>query len=178
MSTNDDALRCAALLDEDVCDLQDPREPAAHLRRLVAENEAMRKQVAAFGRLTTVQTEQLSFHRARADKAQEAIRTLQSERDASAILTAENAALTDSCAAKADRIDRLGATVVRLTVARKADHKAMQQAVDALAGAIEWDRARDFAVPYRVRDPLSAALASLRERLGAAAAVTLKEERL
>lgn len=42
MSTpNDDALRCAALLDEDICDFQDPREPAAHIRRLVAENEAL-----------------------------------------------------------------------------------------------------------------------------------------
>ena len=48
----------------------------------------------------------------------------------------------------------------------EADHKAMQQAVEALAGAIEWDCARDFPVPYRVRDPLSAALASLRERAG------------
>lgn len=54
----------------------------------------------------------------------------------------------------------------RVAEEREADRKAMQQAVEAIAGAIEWDCARDFPVPYRVRDPLRAALASLRERQG------------
>lgn len=48
MSTNDDALRCANWLDK--CSF-DVGESPAHLRRLVAENEAQAKQISELERL-------------------------------------------------------------------------------------------------------------------------------
>lgn len=49
---------------------------------------AQHKQIAAYKLLTESQEAQLSQHRAQADKFREAIATLQSEREANAILTA------------------------------------------------------------------------------------------
>lgn len=49
---------------------------------------AQHKQIAAYKLLTESQEAQLSQHRAQADKFREAVATLQSEREANAILTA------------------------------------------------------------------------------------------
>lgn len=48
MSDNQDALKCAETLERDVCDLHDPRESAAHIRRLVAENDTLREDLRKF----------------------------------------------------------------------------------------------------------------------------------
>lgn len=42
---------------------------------------------------------------------------------------------------------------------------AMQMALEALEGAVAWDKSRNFIVPYKVRDPIHAAIAALRASL-------------
>lgn len=43
------------------------------------------------------------------------------------------------------------------------ERKAIVAAHNALELMLEWDRKRDFIVPYKVRDPINAALKQLRE---------------
>ena len=74
--TQPDALELADMLD------------AAGLPRGGAILRTQHKQIAAYKLLTESQEAQLSQHRKQADKFREAIATLQSEREANAILTA------------------------------------------------------------------------------------------
>ena len=73
-----DPLRVAAELDCHNANLD--RQAAKAIR-------TQHKQIAAYKLLTESQEAQLSQHRAQADKYHEAIATLQSERDANALLT-------------------------------------------------------------------------------------------
>lgn len=43
----------------------------------------------------------------------------------------------------------------------------VSEAVEAMRGAIEWDKQRGYRMPYRVRDPLYAAIDALQEGSGA-----------
>lgn len=65
-------------------------------------------------------------------------------------LHAENATLTDSCAAKADRIDRLGEAVERMTAEREVDRAVMREALEALQFSLNFvgrpDRRIDAAI--------------------------------
>ena len=76
-----DALTCEASFDIHHLAIKAMKEGAALLR-------TQHKQIAAYKLLTESQEAQLSQHRAQADKFREAIATLQSEREANAILTA------------------------------------------------------------------------------------------
>jgi hypothetical protein len=76
-----DALRLADEVDEVAQTFPDMAEVSAMIR-------TQHKQIAAYKLLTESQEAQLSQHRAQADKFREAIATLQSEREANAILTA------------------------------------------------------------------------------------------
>lgn len=58
------------------------------LRQTATLLRTQHKQIAAYKLLAESQETQLSQHRAQADKCREAIATLQSERDANALLTA------------------------------------------------------------------------------------------
>lgn len=75
-----DALRLAAWLE--------PRAESIEHVNAAALLRTQHKQIAAYKLLAESQEAQLSQHRERADKYREAIATLQSERDANAILTA------------------------------------------------------------------------------------------
>lgn len=46
------------------------------------------------------------------------------------------------------------------------DEALIRQMLDAMERVIDWDKARDCSVPYRVRDPIHAAIAAARARLG------------
>jgi len=63
-------------------------EPTTLEKNAAALLRTQHKQIAAYKLLTESQEAQLSQHRAQADKFREAIATLQSEREANAILTA------------------------------------------------------------------------------------------
>jgi hypothetical protein len=67
-----------------------------------------------------------------------------------------------------DRAARNGADTDRLGSDEKEsdDTALLRGAMDALDGVNKWDTARNYIVPYKVRDPVHATLAKLRERLG------------
>lgn len=48
---------------------------------------------------------------------------------------------------------------------RKDDADLIEQMLDAMERVTDWDKARDFCVPYRVRDPIHKAIAAARARL-------------
>ena len=88
-------------------------------------------------------------------------------------LHAENATLTDSNIAKADRIDRLGEMVERLTAQRAEDEKLLREVANELSNlhALVWgecpsllneDSGGDSAQDMAIRDALS----NIRKRLG------------
>lgn len=76
-----DPLALADEVDEVAKTFPDMAEVSACIR-------TQHKQIAAYKLLTESQEAQLSQHRAQVDKSREAIATLQSEREANAILTA------------------------------------------------------------------------------------------
>ena len=70
----------------------------AEIERLTTELAVERKRVSSYRTLVSSLESQLSRHRANASEAAEAIRTLDSERAANAVLTAELAAYRDALA--------------------------------------------------------------------------------
>lgn len=93
-----EAMRLADALMEPVVLDKHMMQAAAELRRLHEENVALRealeqpqqcKRCSAYATLVKAQEDQLSYHRAQADKYREAIDTLHSERQANAALTEE-----------------------------------------------------------------------------------------
>src|SRR5574343_657115 len=80
-----DALRLA---DELLEPMEGFPEPTTLEKNAAALLRTQHKQIAAYKLLTESQEAQLSQHRAQADKFREAVATLQSEREANAILTA------------------------------------------------------------------------------------------
>ena len=71
-----------------LADWLEPRAESIEHVNAAALLRTQHKQIAAYKLLTESQEAQLSRHRAQADKFREAIATLQSEREANAILTA------------------------------------------------------------------------------------------
>ena len=64
-------------------------EAADQIERLTAELAESKKQIGSYKTLTKALEEQVSHHRRLSERYQESIKTMQSERDANAILTAE-----------------------------------------------------------------------------------------
>lgn len=52
----------------------------------------------------------------------------------------------------------------------------IQQALEALEAANQWDKARNFLIPYRVRDPIHAAIIALHQALEAGAGIPASQQ--
>lgn len=76
-------------------------------------------------------------------------------------LRTENADLRDSCAANADRIDRLGETVVRLSATLKQAREALDLAVSSHGLSLLTDPPKDAWKARRVSEIARAALSAI-----------------
>lgn len=127
---NDDALRCADALDgkrvyDDSIEWAETLEQsAAHLRRLVAENEAMNHYRKVYGDVSAILACTAEMPPP-TDDDEITVQRLKA-------LVQDFEVYVDSCAAKADRIDRLGETVVKLRAENEAKDALLRQAVEAL----------------------------------------------
>ena len=123
---NDDALRELEHFEKIGYFLISDGEIAAHLRRLVSENEALNHYRKVYGEVSAILACTAEMPPP-SDDDEITVQRLKA-------LVQDFEVYVDSCAAKADRIDRLGETVVKLRAENEAKDALLRQAVEAL----EW----------------------------------------